>query len=172
MTDVSKKDEVRLQGLSICPGIGMGRAHLIDPDVPIPQEDIDVAHVAAEQDRYSRAVQIAQRHLPEHIAAVHGELSVEAQAIIHVHEAILADESFHNRVRDRIATGRKRAEFCLDAEATVLVAAFQSMRDPYFKARSEDIRDMAYNLLEILSHHDRAVHRRATICHIGSHAEP
>jgi phosphoenolpyruvate-protein phosphotransferase (PTS system enzyme I) len=154
-----QNEEVRLQGLSICPGIGMGYVFLMDPDIAIPQEDIDVAEVTAEQARYSRVVQMAQRHLPEHIATVHGELSVEAQAILQVHEAILSDESFHTRVRKRIAAERKRAEFCLDAEAALLVAAFQSMRDPYFRARSEDIRDMAYNLLEILANQQRGIHR-------------
>jgi len=160
MTDVPQsKDEVRLQGISICPGIGIGRVHEMDLDVLIPQDEVDVSQAAAESDRYSRAVQTARRHLPEHVATVHGELSIEAKAIFHVHEAILSDESFHTRVRNRISTERKRAEFCLDEEASALVAAFEAMRDPYFKARSEDIRDMAYNLLGILSHRDRGLYR-------------
>jgi phosphoenolpyruvate-protein phosphotransferase (PTS system enzyme I) len=154
-----QQDEVRLQGVSICPGVGMGRVHGVDLDLQIPQEDIDDAQVAAEQDRYARAVQTAQQHLPEHIKSVHGELSQEARAIFQVHEAILSDASFHTRVQNRIGAERKRAEFCLDEEAAELVAAFKAMRDPYFKARSEDIRDMACNLLGILAHRERNAHR-------------
>lgn len=159
MTDISQKQEVRLQGISICPGIGMGRAHKMDLDILIPQDEIDISQVAAELDRYSRAVETARRRLPEHVAAVHGELSIEAQAIFQVHEAILSDESFHTRVRNRIAAEQKRAEFCLDKEAAALVAAFEAMRDPYLKARNEDIRDMADNLLGILSNRDRSLYR-------------
>lgn len=160
MTDLRQQQgEVRLQGVSICPGIGMGRVHGVDLDLQIPQEDIDGAQVAAEQERYARAVQTAQQHLPEHVKSVHGELSREARAIFQIHEAILSDTSFHARVQNRIGAERKRAEFCLDEEAAELVAAFKAMRDPYFKARSEDIRDMACNLLGILAHRERNTQR-------------
>jgi len=118
-----------------------------------------VAEIAAEQERYSRAVDAARRHLPEHIAAVHGPLSPEAKAIFQVHEAILADTTFHDKVRDCIAAGQRRAEFCLDQEAASVVATFEAMRDPYFKARSEDIRDMAHNLLGTLSSGDGNIQR-------------
>ena len=132
---------------------------MVDLDIPIPQDNLDLSGIAAEQDRYSRAVETARRHLPEHVATVHGDPLPEAKAIFGVHQAILADESFHSKVRNRIAAERKRAEFCLDQEATALISAFDGMRDPYFKARSEDIRDMAYNLLAVLSNSKGDVHR-------------
>ncbi len=68
-----KESEVRLQGVSICPGIGIGRVRIVDLDIPIPQDELDLPRVAAEQDRYSRAVEAARCHLPEHIATVHGD---------------------------------------------------------------------------------------------------
>ena len=132
---------------------------MVDLDISIPQDDLDSSAIATEQDRYSRAVDTARRHLPEHVATVHGEPSLEAEAIFGVHQAILADESFHNKVRNRIAIERKRAEFCLDREANALISAFDGTRDPYFKARGEDIRDMAYNLLAVLSKSEEDVHR-------------
>ena len=160
MTGVSHYgDDVRLQGVSICPGIGIGRVRMVDLDIPIPQDNLDLSGIAAEQDRYSRAVETARRHLPEHVASVHGDPVPEAKAIFEVHQAILADESFHSKVRNRIAAERKRAEFCLDQEANTLISAFDGTRDPYFKARGEDIRDMAYNLLAVLSNSEDEVHR-------------
>ena len=54
------ENEVRLQGVSICPGIGVGRVHLLDLDIPIPQDEIDFSRVASEQDRYSRAVETSE----------------------------------------------------------------------------------------------------------------
>jgi phosphotransferase system enzyme I (PtsI) len=132
---------------------------VVDVDIPIPQDDLVLSKVAAEQHRYSAAVQTARRHLPQHVATVHGDPVPEAKAIFEVHQAILADESFHSKVRNRIAAERKRAEFCLDVEANSLILAFDGMRDPYFKARGEDIRDMACNLLAVLSKSEDDVHR-------------
>jgi phosphotransferase system enzyme I (PtsI) len=154
------ENEVRLQGVSICPGIGVGRVHLLDLDIPIPQDEIDFSRVASEQDRYSRAVETARRQLPEHMATVHGSDRSEAEAIYEVHQAILSDEAFHDKVRNRIADERKSAEYCLEQEAIALISVFDGMKDPYFKARGEDIRDMAYNLLAVLSNRTDEAHRR------------
>ena len=152
-------DEARLQGVSICPGIGVGRVRLMDLDIAIPQDELDSSRVVAEQDRYSRAVETAVCHLPEHIATVHGAPSFEAEAIFGVHQAILSDESFHNKVRNHIAAERKPAEFCLEREAASLISVFDAMKDPYFMARGEDIRDMAYYLLAVLSDSADDAHR-------------
>jgi phosphotransferase system enzyme I (PtsI) len=151
--------EVRLQGVSICPGIAIGQIRIVDVEIPIPQDDVDSPRVAAEQERYSRAVQTALQRLPEHMANVHGSASSEAEAIFEVHQAILADESFHDKVRARIAAERKSAEYCLEQEAIGLISVFDGMKDPYFKARGEDIRDLAYNLLAVLSNRQDDPHR-------------
>jgi len=157
--DSTCHEELRLQGVSICPGIGIGRVRRVDLDIPIPLDEVDSSKVAAEQDRYARAVETAWRDLPKHVATVHGEPLREETAIIGIHRAMLADESFHDNVRTRIAAEGRRAEFCLFQEATALVTAFDGVRDPYFKARGEDVRDMAYNLLAVLSGGKTDVHR-------------
>jgi phosphotransferase system enzyme I (PtsI) len=158
-SDLTCHEELRLPGASICPGIGIGRVRMVDLDIPIPLDEIDSSMVTAEQDRYSRAVETARRDLPKHVATVHGEPLREEKAIIGIHQAMLADESFHDKVRTRIAAESRRAEFCLYQEATALISAFDGMRDPYFKARGEDVRDMAYNLLTVLSGDTSDVHR-------------
>ncbi|MCK5676814.1 MAG: phosphoenolpyruvate--protein phosphotransferase, partial [Verrucomicrobia bacterium] len=65
--------------------------------------------------------------------------------------AILADESFHDLVRNCIEQQGMCAEFCLNQEAQTVITQFNSMRDPYLQSRGEDIRDMAQNLLAFLS---------------------
>lgn len=154
-----KESELRLPGISICPGIGTGRVRTVDVDIPIPQNELEPASIAVEQQRYSQAVETARRHLPDHIATVHDAPSLEAESIFGVHQAILADKSFHDKVRNRIAADRRPAEFCLDLEASTLISVFDGMRDHYFRARGEDIRDMAYNLLTVLSNGEDRIHQ-------------
>jgi phosphoenolpyruvate-protein phosphotransferase (PTS system enzyme I) len=142
--------EVVLRGLSICPGIGVGRVHVIDPELAVHPTDLAPQQVKTEEDRYTAVVKTTRRRLREHVATVHGSSTPETKAILDIHEAMLDDESFHEKVRMRIATERKSAEWSLWQEATALISQFSAMRDPYFAARSEDVRDMAHNLLGVL----------------------
>ena len=144
-------DEIVLRGLSICPGIGIGSIHVAGRDLFVEATDVVAEQVAAEQQRYTAAVGAAMGRLHEHVAIDHGDLAPEIKAILEIHQAILGDESLHDQVRKRIAADQKSAEWCLWQEASALLAQFSAMRDPYFEARGEDIRDMAHNLIGILS---------------------
>ena len=145
------QNEVVLQGVSICPGIGLGPAYVVDPALSVLPTELASQQVRAEKKRYTDAVNTTKHHLREHVATVHGDETPETQAILHVHEAILGDDSFHDQVRKRIATDQKNAEWCLWQEAAELISRFSAMRDPYFEARGEDVRDMAHNLMGVLS---------------------
>ena len=144
-------NEVVLEGMSICPGVGIGRVHVVDPALSVTPTEITPQQVRAEKDRYTAAVKATKRRLREHVATVHGNSTPETKAILDVHEAVLSDESFHDQVRKRIATERKGAEWSLWQEADLLISRFNAMRDPYFAARGEDVRDMAHNLIGVLS---------------------
>jgi phosphoenolpyruvate-protein phosphotransferase (PTS system enzyme I) len=151
--------ELVLGGLSICPGVGIGRVHIVDPDLAVQPTELAPRQVKAEMERYTTAVKTTKHRLREHVATVHGNSTPETKAIIEIHEAMLDDESFHDQVRKRIATERKGAEWSLWQEAAALMSRFSAMRDPYFQARSEDVRDMAHNLLDVLSEGKSTVDR-------------
>jgi len=140
-----------LQGVSICPGIGIARVHVVDPKFSVAPAELVPEQVGAEQERYTAAVETTVRGLREHVATAHGDVTPETKAIMDVHEAVLNDESFHDRVRQSIATNHKNAEWCLWQEANALISQFATMRDSYFRARGEDVRDMAHNLLGALT---------------------
>jgi phosphoenolpyruvate-protein phosphotransferase (PTS system enzyme I) len=143
--------EIVLRGTPVCPGIGIGRGYAVDREQSVDAVDIAPERIAEEQDRYTAAVKTAIARLQAHIAAEHGGDVPEAEAVLEVHQAILGDESFHNQVRSRMVSDRKNAEWCLWQEASRVIEQFSAMRDPYFSARSEDIRDMADNLIGVLS---------------------
>jgi len=153
-------DELVHKGRSICPGVAIGRVHIVDPDLAVQPTELVPRQVEAEKERYTAAMRTTKRRLREHIATVHGSSTPETKAILGIHEAMLDDESFHDQVRKRIATERKGAEWSLWQEAAALMAQFAAMRDPYFQARSEDVRDMAHNLLGVLSEGKSTVDRK------------
>jgi len=143
--------EVLLQGISICPSIGISQAHMADSAVHVPRNTIESAEVQSEQKRYTHAVEIAQHQLQQHIATAHEGSTLSNKAILDVHRAILGDTSFHDRVCKRIAAEYKNAEWSLEEEAHKVIVQFDAMRDPYFQARGEDIRDMVGDILAILT---------------------
>jgi phosphotransferase system enzyme I (PtsI) len=145
------RPEVVLHGTSICPGIVIGRIHVIDANITIPQSRVDAGQVTSEQERYTQAINAAKQHLRNHVASMHSNSLLEAQTIFETHQAILSDESIHNRVRNCIKQQGMCAEFCLDQEAQTIITQFNSTRDLYLKDRGEDIRDLAQNLLAFLS---------------------
>ncbi|MBN2243223.1 MAG: phosphoenolpyruvate--protein phosphotransferase [Acidobacteria bacterium] len=142
--------EVLLEGSLICPGIAIGTAHWIDIDLEFKPLDIAPSLIEAEQQRYTAAVSETMHRLHDHVATTHGVSHTEIRAIFDIHQAILADDSFHDKVRDRIAGEKKSAEWCLQEEGSSLISKFAAMRDPYLKDRSEDIRDMTQNLADVL----------------------
>jgi len=147
----SEKGEVRLTGTTICPGVGIGRAYMLDRDV-VPTRDITTPdHVPNEQERYSGAIKTAYDQLREHVQEAHQTRFNQAAMILGMHQAMLADDSFHGRVRERIASDHKNAEWALEEEAAQLVRQLEQTRDPYFRARAEDVRDLVNTILSILS---------------------
>lgn len=156
-----RRGEVVLQGTPICPGVGIGRVHVVDPALSVTPTELAPQQVRAEKERYTTTVNATKHGLREHVATAHGNLPPETKAILGVHEVVLNDESFHDQVRKRIATERKCAEWSLWQEAADLISQFNAMRDPYFAARGEDVRDMAHNLIGVLSGGKSKADRRA-----------
>ncbi|MBN1863708.1 MAG: phosphoenolpyruvate--protein phosphotransferase [Victivallales bacterium] len=155
-----------MKGLPICPGVGIGHVHIADPDLAVQPIDLTLRQMRAEKARYTAAVGTTRHRLLEHVATVHGQASSEIKAILEIHEALLNDDSFHDQVRKRIIIERKDAAWCLWQEATSLISRFDAMRDPYFAARSEDVRDMSLNLLGVLSGGKGNADRKAEKDHI------
>jgi len=147
----TRSTEVRLHGVSICPGIGIGCARVVDSVIHVPRKSIESIQVSEEQARYTRAVNTTQDKLQHHVSLFHEGSTLSSKAILDVHQAILSDESFHNRVLSRIDNECKNAEWCLEEEGYRLISEFERMKNPYFRARGEDIRDMVSDILAVLT---------------------
>lgn len=150
----SGRGEVVLTGSVICPGIGIGRVELVDVAVSVPHREIKAVEVGREQTRYSHAVAAARRNLREHIKAIHDYIHEHSEVVIDIHNAILRDDIFHNGVKNRISSDLKNAEWCLEIEWESLMTQFEAIRDPFLRARMEDVRDVVTEVLNILVNPD------------------
>jgi phosphotransferase system enzyme I (PtsI) len=140
------------KGVAVSPGVSVGTAYCIheifvDPDAKRLQDreiTAELARYEAARDRVSAELQALQQKVERQVGR-------EAAAIFGVHEAILRDSAFTNRVRGWIVNDRLTAQAALQqllAEYTVL---FSRTEDEYLKERLGDVRDVVIRLSAYLS---------------------
>ncbi|MDP8236907.1 MAG: phosphoenolpyruvate-utilizing N-terminal domain-containing protein, partial [Candidatus Erginobacter occultus] len=146
-----KRKESKLSGVTICPGIGFGKAQILDRELPVVRISLPPSQVEREQKRYRRAVKMVGSHLDQHVKEAHSASWLSATQILKVHRAILDDRHFHDAITERIAARGENAEWAISEEAGSMISRLEVTRDPYFQARAEDIRDLAGNILQALT---------------------
>jgi len=148
---LGSRDEVVLSGTTICPGIGMGQARVLDRGIAIPRSQITPDQVQSEQRLYNKAVKLVSDHLYEHIQEDHADSFLSALSILKNHQAMLTDEQFHEAVRSRIAAESKSAAWALELEAQKIITNLEASRSPYLKSRAEDVKDLVVSITNALS---------------------
>jgi phosphotransferase system enzyme I (PtsI) len=142
--------ETLLSGIVICPGVALGKAHVLIRDIQISQITVPADRIAAEIERYDQAVRLVRTHLREHVLDAHQDVGLDTLKILDIHELMLGDEHFHESVRTRMARQLLSPERALAEEAERLSEQLEASGDPYLQARLEDIWDMVHNLLAAL----------------------
>jgi phosphoenolpyruvate-protein phosphotransferase (PTS system enzyme I) len=158
-----QRTERTLSGVTICPGIGFGKAQVLDRELPVVRISLPPGQVKREQNRYGRAVRMVAEHLTEHVKEAHSASWLSAAQILKVHRAILDDRHFHDAITARIASREENAEWALSEEAGSMISRLEVTRDPYFQARAEDVRDLAANILHALTG-TRSDYKRGMSC--------
>jgi len=150
-TRIETGKEIKLKGITICPGIGIGHIRILDREIYISRKKITSDQVESEQQRYSEAVKTVSDHLYEHIKEAHAGSSLSASLILKNHEAMLTDGQFHDAVRSRISAEYKNAAWAIEVEAQQIITGLEASRSPYLKSRAEDIRDLVESIVDALS---------------------
>jgi phosphotransferase system enzyme I (PtsI) len=140
------------KGIAVSPGIAVGTAYclheiFVNPDTK-RLEDRDIE---AELGAYEAAREKASADLQALQDKVAGQVGREAAAIFAVHEAILRDTEFNERVRDWIVTDRLSAPAALQRSMTHYASLLARTRDSYLKERLNDLRDVIERISAHLS---------------------
>lgn len=148
------RDEQRLTGIGVSPGIAIGVAYVGDRG-PIVVNEIAIPEntVAAERTRFADAVTNAQkqlRKLKAHAGGLPGSASEEIGYLLDAHLAMLANSRLVRGVHQRIATSRINAERAVELEIETIAKSFAAMKDSYLAARIEDIRVVGSRLIRNL----------------------
>src|SRR5690625_4923995 len=149
--------EVRLTGLGVSPGVGIGSLHLRDGgNVPYPEALLSAAQVPHGVDGFISAVNAAEKQLSklrEKAASVHGASAEELFFLLEAHSHMLRSSQLREGVERRVREERRNAEAALAAEIDQILAVFEGIDDPYLRSRGDEVRQVGQRILRHLTDH-------------------
>jgi phosphotransferase system enzyme I (PtsI) len=140
------------KGIAVSPGVAIGTAYCIqeifvDPDTKTLADN----EVTAELARYETARDRTAADLRALRAKVAGQVGDKEAAIFAVHEQILRDAAFTNKIRHWIVDERVTAQAALHRLMNEYTSLFARTKDEYLKERLNDVRDVVVRLSAHLS---------------------
>lgn len=150
----SAKPENIFQGLGVSPGIAIGPAYLVRIEDPqAPRLSIDGDRVEAETERFDRAVAQTRKdilNLRAKFAPLPADAAADLAPILEAQEAMLSQSRLIRAARQKITDDKINAEHALMSVAEGIRAQFQTLKDPYISARSDDVMAVARRVLRVL----------------------
>lgn len=154
---MKKRQEMRVvEGLGVANGIGIGPAVCIaSRTADIFRLPVGESGVEQEIERLRSAVTRASEELETTRQRAERELGGELAAIFEAHTLMLDDSAFLGRIERRIREEQVNAEWAVHSITQELEKRFQSLESPQYKARGEDLLDVAQYLLRFLGGNSR-----------------
>src|SRR5262245_23635773 len=141
-----------LQGLSVSPGIAVGRAFLVRfGRMPAFRRAMAAAALEEEERRLKRAAKRAAEEFRTQSRAASGEISAELAAILEAHGMIAGDETFLDAISDRMRSERVNAEWALAAVARDFETRLEASTSASMRERAADIAHVAREIARHLA---------------------
>jgi phosphotransferase system enzyme I (PtsP) len=146
-----KTTAVRLTGWPAAPGFGIGRAHLLVPEVSFASlpERRNVASKKREKSRFRAAVDRSIEEIDRLKARVQRSYPEIDPALFDTQRLMLLDENFLLPVGEKITAGSS-AELALESIVSGMIERFTGLEDAYMKERAFDIKDIGQRVLRNL----------------------
>ncbi len=138
------------KGIAVAPGVAVGTAYCIHEIFVNPNtKRLEENEITAELAAYETARDKTAADLRALQAKVASQLGQEEAAIFAVHESILRDPNFTDKVRDWIVNDRLTTDAALHRLIDHYAALFSKTNDSYLKERLNDVRDV---IIRVSSH--------------------
>jgi len=134
---------VRLRGLAVSPGIGLGEARLSERVVfTSRRETISDNQVSAELKRLHRAFERAKEELQKLKDYIEEQMGKDQAFIFDAHLMILDDPMLRSNLEKVITEEKVKAEWAITTVNNHFASLFESLSDEYFQQRKTDISDV------------------------------
>ena len=133
-----------LQGISVAPGIGVGRAVIVRfGGMPAFRRAIAAPELEEEERRLRGAAGRVTEAFSAQSRRVSGEIGGELAAILEAHGLIASDETFLSAIIERMKRDRVNAEWALAAVSREFAQRLEASDSAAMRERSADITDVA-----------------------------
>ncbi len=145
-----RETAIRMSGWPAAPGFGIGRAHLLAPEVTLGSAPTRrVSSTKREVGRFRDAIKRSVGEIQRLKARVRRSYPEIDASLFDTQEMMLADENLLGPVDENIATG-VNAERALETVIADLVDQFTKLDDAYMRERAFDIKDIGQRVLRNL----------------------
>jgi len=136
-----------MAGTPASPGISIGPAFLLNvEEIRVRKKELaGEEEVEFELKRFHGALESTRREL-ESISQQVSDI-IEGQQLIEVHILLLNDPSMISDVEERIRNEKVSAEYAVSRVLYDVLERFRSMKDPYLRNRSVDVRDVGRRVM-------------------------
>ncbi len=135
------------KGLAVSPGVAIGKAYVIHEIFVNPDtKRLEDAEVTAELARYETARDRSTADLRALERKVDAQVGHEEASIFAVHQNILREPAFTNKIRTWIVDDRMTAAAALQRLLAEYSEMFNRMKDEYLQGRLNDVRDVVIRL--------------------------
>ena len=148
---MKKSNEKRVYGLGVSPGICIGKAYLVDTqgvDV-IKKYNISADKPELEIKRFKNAVTSARDEVRSIIKKSRKKFGNNV-IILETHEILLKDKLLYDKTIETIKNEHINAEWALKQVVANIISMFQTITDPYLKARTSDINQVTHRVMKNL----------------------
>jgi phosphotransferase system enzyme I (PtsP) len=141
---------VRLAGVPAAPGFGIGRAHLLRPDVSFSQIPRRRSLPAREETaRFKQAVAKSVKEVERLKQRVRIAVPEFDAAVFDAHRLMLMDDGFGSSVERYVKEGAP-AELALERTVKEMVKRFQGLSESYLQERADDVKEIGRRVLRNL----------------------
>lgn len=139
------------QGIAASPGISIGRVYLYLPKkISIQQKNISQAEIAGELTRFQTAIQRTAAQLAQMEKKLLEEATKKEAEIFAAHQLIVQDPMLFDETQKQIEEKQLNVEFLVQQVIENQAAQMEVLKDEYFQARAEDIRDVGRRIIRNL----------------------
>lgn len=144
--------EMVLRGLPICRGIAIGKPHFLSRlDFAIFETPITQAQMKREIERYRRALVRSEEDIKRLQMQLERESASEGIPILEAQLEMLQDPLLTTEIEKEIKKLKRNAEFVFQQALVKYQARFESIDDPFFAERFQDLQDLARRIFIYLN---------------------
>lgn len=148
------KKEMKLVGIPVVSGWGMGKAYFVGRVVPhTATVSISRQDLGSEIMRFNEIRERAKRDYRQHLAELNVSSQIDA-SILNIYEHILDDPAFIGQVVENISTKLYDVETSIRLVSNDFIKRFDSAGTSYFKERSGDMVEVCEKLISYLYEDD------------------